>query len=317
MNKTKKQLLIFTILCLLIGVVLQVYYTSERNRIVQAIESRISEGQNKPLIFFGTSYIALGIEDREYSLFNAAANSEPYIFTLEKIKLLKPSVAVIGFNPQNFQKNYETAFDEGLLNIPQYAYLFERLPKNQTNQIKSLMDFESWNFYKAQKIFPFMATRMAANREELLFGGWDNKEALTHLDSFHITKRLKEEFYRDGARQSEFQRMYLYALLEYCIQEGIQVVLLATPAVKTFREGIPSQVLKDYEQTQERILAAYPVHFYDYFQQEYPAAYFFDADHLNGIGAQDFTRRVVQRLREDGVLHLRPEVPMHSYFFSK
>jgi hypothetical protein len=268
----------------------------------QLIEKKIQELSSKPILFMGASHIAFGISDTFSRVINVAARSEPYVFTLKKLQLLQPKIAIIGLNALNTQQNSNNAFEDGLMSLPQYRYLFNYLSGEEKEDIFTLTDFETEAFFFAKKWLPFLGSRLKKEPDSLIFGGWENWQAVSTTDQFLLERRYYNEFERYRFQLSDFQIKYLEKILLYAQQQQIQVVFLATPLHPQFIRLIPPQPFNDLENLLSQLQSKYSFTYYDFTRFPLPENYFYDADHLNGLGASEFTKVVSDRLEKEGIV---------------
>lgn len=275
------------------------FHSVKKQEIV--IEKEVSRAKNQQVVCLGASHIAFGIKEKG-NIINVATRSEPFIFTLKKLQLLKPRIAVIGLNIQNIQKNSDHTFEDGLLNLPQYRYLASYLTKQEKQDIYSLTDFETEAFYHIKTWIPFLGTRLKKEPDSLLFGGWENWSTISVTNDFFIQKRYQNEFTRYNFQLSDFQLKYLQKILNYAGQHHIQVVFLSTPLHPEFIKLIPQQAFSKFEQVLRQLQANNPFIYYDYTHFQLPETHFYDSDHLNGLGAEVFTDQVLTRLENEPLL---------------
>jgi hypothetical protein len=270
------------------------------------IEKEVGNAKNQEIIFLGASHIAFGISENGGKIINVAARSEPFVFTLKKLQLLKPRIAVIGLNIQNIQKNSDHTFEDGLLNLPQYRYLARYLTEEEQQDIYALTDFETVAFYHTKTWIPFLGARLKKEPDSLLFGGWENWRNISVIDNFFIKKRYQNEFVRYNFQLSDFQIKYLRKILVYAQQHNIQIVFLSTPLHPDFVKLIPRQSFTRFHHVVQQLQLHYSFLYYNYTNFALPQTHFYDSDHLNGLGADVFTNHVLNRLSNDSLLKPKP-----------
>lgn len=83
-------------------------------------------------------------------------------------------------------------------------------------------------------------------------------------------------------------RIYLEKVLKFCEENGIEVILFTPPAYKTYSENLDRSQLEVMHNEIERITSKYQnSSYYDLLNStNFNSEDFYDADHLNGIGAQ-------------------------------
>lgn len=261
------------------------------------IRESIKHLGEKDLLFMGDSHIAFSISASS----NVAARSEPYLFTFKKLQLLKPKVAVIGLNVQSMQYGYNTVFEDGLLSVPQYRYLMHFLTQQEKDDVFALMEFETEAFYISKEFIPYLGSRFNEDNTYLLFGGWENWGSTSHLSEFQIKKHYYKEFEDFKFQLSYFQMKYLQKILVYAQQHQIQIIFVSTPLYSRFSNLIPEKVYLSFHEMLSSFRESYSFAYYDYTYLPLSPACFFDADHLNGLGATEFTAIMMDKLQKERV----------------
>ena len=97
-------------------------------------------------------------------------------------------------------------------------------------------------------------------------------------------------------------------IIDFCYSHKLKPVLLTTPVTDVFNEIYEkdSDFFSTFEQFSKDLVNKYPGLIYlDYSRDEYFSKnhkLFTDSDHLNNMGADEFTRTVIQDLQEKGVI---------------
>lgn len=281
----------------------EVYSLVERQQQCRQIGQLIDQQRGKQVLFFGGSHVAFGIREQSVRVGNVAARSEPYVFVLKKMQLLQPEVAVISLSPQNLQSSMENVFADGLLNLPQYQFLFGQLSGEQQGDVLARMDFETKAFFRAKTVIPFLGSRLRTEPDTLLLGRWEDWDTISRANDFQIRQRFREEFAAHHFRQSPVQWKYVRKIVAFARQHNIRVVFLACPLHPQFARQIPERLFTEIEHWISGLQArSFPVEYYNYSHYSLPKNCFYDSDHLNGKGAAVFTKIVMDRLRKDGYL---------------
>lgn len=109
----------------------------------------------------------------------------------------------------------------------------------------------------------------------------------------------KESVYQDNLR-------CVKNIIDYCYEKGYVPVLLVSPVTRTLTETMGEEFIADFDEKNNKLVSLYPdILFLDYSRDEQfcdNLEYFKDSDHLNSIGGDVYTQRVLADLVEYGVL---------------
>ncbi|MCS6823593.1 MAG: hypothetical protein NZ529_04795 [Cytophagaceae bacterium] len=267
---------------------------ANKNRQRAQIENNIKFYENKKLLFAGSSHTLFGISDSFEGIYNVAAINEPFLFTLKKIQMLKPQHVVVSLNTQNLQYDYENIFENGILNKPQYEYIFEKLGNDERNDVLSRMSFEARAFFHTKRLLPFLGSKLKLNDDDPLFGGWKNAGKKSQTETWRIEKRFKDEFEKTQFKPSAFQIKYLHLLCNYCKKNGVKLTFISTPLHPLFLKKIPSKVYQEFYNLVDELKTTYDASYLNYSSFPMPENFFLDGDHLNGEGAKRFTSVLIK-----------------------
>ena len=129
--------------------------------------------------------------------------------------------------------------------------------------------------------------------------GYEGVEDLSwHNDLDKVKKKMKyNEVKIDTTTISLFEKYIID-----CKKQNIRVLLLNTPE---FIDGqLFTKNLKDVIQIYKNISTKYDVPFYDFSNDSmsYQKKYFFNAEHLNKLGAETFTKKLIDTLKRSALL---------------
>lgn len=95
-------------------------------------------------------------------------------------------------------------------------------------------------------------------------------------------------------------------MIDYCLDKGYQPVVISSPISCYFLEAYPAEKLRDFNNITEKVMKDYPDLLYlDYSNDAEISAnmkYFKDAIHMNDVGADAFTKKLLERLVQEGYL---------------
>ena len=90
----------------------------------------------------------------------------------------------------------------------------------------------------------------------------------------------------------------LNSFFEFCNQRNIKLIFLATPTYYTYRENLDAEQLNKMVETMNDFIKNHPNTYYFNWMDDpdFVAKDFFDANHLNEIGAEKLSKRVAEEL---------------------
>lgn len=241
---------------------------------------------------------------------NLANSTENYFCTYYKLRYIlkaNPGVkkVIIGFSYQNITK-YQESFlfsDEAASSALRKYFLF--FDSEGISRIKALSGDFLANYLKYKMGVPFSVyydkdlyafAFDGARRAGLYILGGFYSSRKSNLAIKLIEQKIEKYFYDRSGRycgRSELLRVYLNKIIDLCREKDIEVYLFNAPLYIKFRELIPQQALKDFEDVKSAILQKYPdVVYIDYTGLDLADNQYGDGDHLNYYGASVVSREV-------------------------
>ena len=111
---------------------------------------------------------------------------------------------------------------------------------------------------------------------------------------------LRHYSFNQGDLISQLSLNYLDSIHVLCEQNAIELVLVCTPVHMKYYNSIPKEVIIEFE----RVLDSYRskgVRIFDYSKTDMQDDMFYNSDHLNSIGANEFSSKLAldfQHLQE-------------------
>lgn len=106
--------------------------------------------------------------------------------------------------------------------------------------------------------------------------------------------------------QKEYTKnlIILNSIYDFCNQHNVKLILITTPTYYTYRENLDKVQLNKMVETIDNFVDKHENAIcLNYFEDtDFIAQDFFDADHLNEIGAEKFSRKLAQAIDSLGVL---------------
>lgn len=184
---------------------------------------------------------------------------------------------------------------------------------------KSAMDYWSLNEEICYKHFPLFSAQNNILKiihdipEESMYPFY-NRE--TYLDEEALCKFCIEEHKKWTAQEREMGQVgyemnfsEVSSIIDLCLSHDLIPVLITTPVTDVLNEIYEKDIdfFPTFEQFTDDLCTKYPgIINLDYSRNEYFSKnhkLFIDGDHLNNLGAEEFTKTVISNLREKGLLH--------------
>lgn len=254
---------------------------------------------NKNVIIIGDSHTETGINDNmNAQLSNISQSSETYFFSYFKLKKIisinKPSKIVLGLSPHNltfFQDEKTYALNDSKRYQDLYPKYFFSLDWNGINQIN---ENSERNFYSiASSILKKNIKAILRNKNAYI--GEYRESVKSNLDSKLINDKVKIHFYDKEETIysiSKVQIEYLNKIKSLCTENNIDFYIVNLPVYDAYKSQIPKKFIKVYDDVVTQ-LKSNGVKFLDYSSINLPNKYFGDGDHLNSLGADVITQKLI------------------------
>jgi len=269
---------------------------ADRLRTIERLGSR-------PVAFFGDSHVECSIiEDPGRRILNVGTSSEHYVFTLQKLRLLRPRTAVVGVGVHNFQPYYLGTL--GPVFLSNYDFWAPHFQGEERRDVVGALELESRYFARLRGFVPFLGSSLGetvwARRKGL--GGFVDRGSESDLGDEALRVRLDEAFAAVSETPLPLQRKYLDRVLEQAQGAGIRVILLSAPVSRRYREAVPPAAERAFRTVLADLRARRPFRHWDYSTEPVEDRLFRDPDHLNLPGAEWFTKELLCRLEREGDL---------------
>ncbi|MDE7427286.1 MAG: hypothetical protein K2M79_05755 [Muribaculaceae bacterium] len=110
-------------------------------------------------------------------------------------------------------------------------------------------------------------------------------------------KKRAEGLTRKASGRPEEVLQLLEQTVELCNRNGIECILVTTPVWKTFRENTDKEQYVEMQVLTHRLVSKYGLKYLDLYDSElFTDEDFHDPDHLSDVGAEKFTRILVEFL---------------------
>lgn len=210
-------------------------------------------------LYMGDSHIMTSLNDgTNKETKNVSLVAESYYYTFYKLKLLNKNnninKVILGFNYHNLA-HYNDNFVSGSLSSLFADNYFFTLPLLEKIKIlifnkKKLITFSKNIFQTANNQLKDIVTTRTC-----LFQGFSNNSGSTKLNHLVCKKRIKTQFFTQNGeiikefnnKYSKFNLNYLNEIVNYCIDNNIELILFSAPISKFYFNLIPKPILMKYD----------------------------------------------------------------------
>jgi len=265
------------------------------------LESKLGEIET---LILGTSHTYMGINPAlfEGTAFNLASTAqtlyfdrflfEKYAPDMPKLKrlILPVSYSSLGsesyLNPGDFNKSYHYAFFYG-----SDAFIKKLAPRRfslvSLFTVKRSID-RSIDFY-------FEGDDLVECNE---LGWYAGDEAPKPLQkSGETTGQLHDSFYSEDL--VPINTAHVAAILQSCKAANIEVYLVSMPMYSSYMEHVTSERYEVMQRTVDSLSQAYQSPYFNYtYDPGFKTEDYFDSNHLNEQGANTFTKKLMDAIRE-------------------
>ncbi len=230
-------------------------------------------------------------------LFNSAINIsqplEPYVLTFWKLKRIlksiKPDTLIIGFAPHNISAYQDLKFS----NKKWTSVMFKR--SYTIESFKDIDDDINIDYYEFYKILWKKLGFYPKNNHIHFIGNYSNSER-SNIANYESAIKRHYYFSKDvELKVSETSVNYLDSIVSVCKNQNITPVLVSSPVNKNYRINIPTNIWEKYIDLKKKYKSSALI--IDKTEEEYTDSLFLDSDHLNSIGAEKFTKKVIEEMR--------------------
>lgn len=252
-------------LCALVGIFVYYhnYYLPNKNL--------FTNNKSKKILILGDSQTECAFKDSEWkTMINLSKSSDCYMFCYEKLKKFHANnpqldTLILSYSSTSMQKDVDKRLHkEG---IEKRLLLYGSLLKWQ--------DYSEFSFNEIKEnltnlFFPNLSSGFIPER----MGGYN----LRPIEKIHLVRKKEST---DNNYGNKCAQKYLKLIINYCSQNNIKLVLLATPIY--LNDGF---ILDNYYKIHCK---RYCIPFIDCSRLNYSDTLFYDRYHLNDNGAKKFT----------------------------
>lgn len=250
------------------------------------------------VLIFGSSHSFYGIcpkyfDSKAFNLANPSQLIEQDLFLLkywgDKYKRLKIVIYPI---------SYFSWFSPGLeCGAGAYRYRYYSI----------YMDYDHFSHISPFYYLEIAEPETAFFKFKELFYGTNNSPDWTcdQFGSSYLNKHLNKDVLNgEDFAEKEYEENWNYIdnnyklmgeFADYCINRGIQLVIVTTPTWHTYYERLNEKQLKKMRELTHRFQREYNIPYFDYLKDSrFTFEDFYDVSHLSDIGAEKFSKIIVE-----------------------
>ena len=249
---------------------------------------------NKRVLILGDSHPQKSLNPELFdSAINVSQTVEPYVLTFWKVKrilnTINPDTIIIGFAPHNISAYNDLKFS----NEKWTHEIFKRIyPIEKFKEIDDDIIIDYSEFYKV--LWKEIGFYPKENHIHFI-GNYSNSER-SNISNFESA--IQRHYYFNENVELKISKIainYLDSIIRTCNSKNIVPILVSSPVSKNYRENIPSNIWRKYEDLKNKYESSAII--IDKTDNYYVDTLFLDSDHLNSIGAEKFSREVIEKLK--------------------
>lgn len=249
---------------------------------------------NTNILIVGDSHTERGIDPGCFnSAFNISQASEPYYISFwklrEMINEVKFDTIIIGVAPHNFSSFNDRKMLDSFWCNEMFKRVYPLYKLGDYKQIKI-------NYKKlSDVVFRKMLLIPSQNHYKSYIGKYTSNIE-SHINDFN--KVISRHYYFQGEIESvsKLEISYLDSILNLCYTNEVQVIAVNTPVTKDYYNRIPLKFIDAYSSIIDSLKKT-DIIIFDGIDNNYTNNEFYNSDHLNSIGAQCFTKSLINELR--------------------
>lgn len=250
----------------------------------------------KRILIAGDSHAKKGIDPSMFAdAHNIAQNSEPVAITFWKLRKIfeemKPDTLILAFAPHNISQFNDFKFSDKKWAPEMFKRTYPIADLKNLSNKDIPVDYFSYysTVWKNISLYPKL--------DHINYiGKYSNEKSDNVSDWEDIINR--HYYWNDSIPNvSETSIQYLDSIITLCSDKGVIPVLTSHPVYKKYLINIPEAIMSRYESILNQ--QEQPVIVYNRSKAEaYPDSLYFNSDHLNQYGAEQFSKELIQFLEK-------------------
>lgn len=254
------------------------------------VKSRFKLPQEIKVLILGDSHTQSGLDDRliQHAV-NFSSSGEHYAYVYEKLKYItrrntQIQTVILAFSGSNFIKERDEywLFDNSNLKN-KFGTYFPIFSKEGIQQYLKVIPLQHYaQLIDGLLFYPMYSLEKSilVGESQYIGGYFENNQVMEVEEQFAWEEQVEDAL----KEQSVYQLEYFAKIQEYCIQHGIDLMLINTPV---FNAKSKDDI--------EYLIHPHSIYL-DFKTLPLPADHFADASHLNPKGAQVLSEKVNQIL---------------------
>lgn len=235
---------------------------------------------------------------------NISQTAEPYVLTFWKLKKLftsyVPDTLIIGFAPHNISRFNDLKFSDERWSWEMFKRSY---PIQEYRTIANKISVDYLTFYKVL----WKQTGWYPKKDHINFlGNYSNSDA-TYIDDAEDV--IKRHYYQNGIEWgvSELAVTFLDSIVTLASSKKINLIMVSNPVHEKYLNHIPVPIMEKFDELMDKYKGCCIV--FDKTRDHYPDSLFLNSDHLNEMGAKQFT----EELKD----YIKTQTPTHNRVYKK
>lgn len=248
--------------------------------------------ENAKVVVLGDSHLMTAIDpDLFENATNVCQSAEPPIVSYWKLKKIlqanTPDQIIFGFAPHNISECNDYKFCETKWS----KEIFNRIyPIQDFSSIRNKLSVDYSNYYHA-------IWKQTALFPKMIHANYIGKfSAKMTSDISNWQSAIKRHYYLNDQVYSEsvLSVAYIDSIVDICRKNDVLLLIASSPVHKRYYENIPRSILDSYNKLIEKYEEQGVFVYNKIKDSSYADSMFFDAHHLNYVGAKRFTSELIE-----------------------
>ncbi|MBO4729845.1 MAG: SGNH/GDSL hydrolase family protein [Bacteroidaceae bacterium] len=291
------KILIFSLIILTLIAAGETYVRSIPNPARYKHQWMLAHSTELETLILGSSHCFYGIDPAQFGdhAFNIAQPTQPYRYDwyqLTHYPLPRLKTVVLPFSYQSLFEDLEAE-----PRLRYWAVRYRLYMDCDIHSPLSLYGLECLHMASFKEKLTSLWRPAQLKWDTLGFGTTYANTSLLTQGKDNGLQRAEENTYRH-THSLAFNTAMLDSIATWCDSRGVRLLLITTPVSPSFRQHSYDRQIAINDSTLQRILSRHPsINYHDYWADTtFVAADFYDADHLNLLGARKLTKKVIKDL---------------------
>ncbi|TRX57671.1 hypothetical protein FNH22_14765 [Fulvivirga sp. M361] len=252
-------------------------------------------------LVLGDSHTQAGINDSLINhTLNISQSSEHFLYSYNVLRLLlknNPQIEkiILGVSFHSLSKSY----DKYLHSEDKTEFMFLRY--FSILEIESIIDINRIPIKQGFDIFKGMVESVFSSSTiyGYSFVGYFYNSKKSSLNDSTVNAAIQRHYYAESGGEQDFstyQIKYLKKIAELCQKRNIKLFILNTPVHDRYYRKIPQKFISNYYSTIQQFEEQ--IDFIDLHSMKFEKECYGDGDHLNAIGAKEFSNVLNEKIND-------------------